>query len=130
MEKVIYDIGNAKYKVNRLELFRMMEEARGNLVGGAPETSHDNGSAPDPDTLKGRDDDAALSDSFMDVMRLYNEYARSESLDVLIKLKCLLEEVSTRYKSMALAEEVLTINSCLPYDRRVPCPEPGENLDH
>jgi hypothetical protein len=128
MEKVIYDIGNAKYKVNRLELFRMMEEARGNLLSSAPETP-DNESAPGPDALQARDA-ATLSDSFIEVMRLYNEYARSESLDVLVKLKCLLEEVSTRYKSMALAEQVLTINSCLPYDRRVPCPEPGENSDY
>lgn len=129
MEKVIYDIGNAKYKVNRLDLFRMMEETRMNLAESSSETCRDNETAAESDTPSGRDE-AALSDSFTDVMRLYNEYARSESLDVLVKLKCLLEEVSTRYKSMALAEEVLTINSCLPYDRRVPCPEPGENLDY
>ncbi len=56
----------------------------------------------------------------MEVMQLYNEYARTENLDVLVRLKDKLEQVSLRYKSVALAEEVLNINSCLPYERRVP----------
>ena len=91
MQKYIFDIGRAKYQLNT--------EAFSPLRDGGNE----------------------VDEVFEEVMQLYREYARTGSMDVLVSLKCRLEEVSLRYRSMALAEEVLAINSCLPYERRVPC---------
>ncbi|WP_136525812.1 hypothetical protein [Geomonas ferrireducens] len=113
MVRSILDIGNAKYKIDRLALCRFREEARRNADAGADERK-----------AEPRDVRPSIEESldcvFMEVMQLYNEYARTESLDVLVRLKDKLEQVSLRYKSVALAEEVLNINSCLPYERRVP----------
>lgn len=118
MVRSILEIGNAKYKIDRYALSRFKQEARqhaacnteaGAEIGVLPFGGSDGSSV-----------DASLDAVFGEVMKLYNEYARTESLDVLVLLKCKLEEVSLRYRSLALAEEVLNINSCLPYERRVP----------
>lgn len=112
MVRSILDIGNAKYKIDRLALCRFREEARRNVDAGADERKAE----PHASTSI----EETLDCVFMEVMQLYNEYAHTESLDVLVRLKDKLEQVSLRYKSVALAEEVLNINSCLPYERRVP----------
>ncbi|MBJ6751248.1 hypothetical protein [Geomonas anaerohicana] len=112
MVRSILEIGNAKYKIDKIALGRFKEEVRQNWgkesAEAAPETGRDL-------TL-----DESLDAVFLEVMQLYNEYAKSESIDVLLRLKDKLEQVSLRYKSLALAEEVLNINSCLPYERRIP----------
>ena len=114
MVRSILDIGNAKYKIDRLALCRFREEARRSADAGAEERKTE----PCGDVRPSIEE--SLDCVFMEVMQLYNEYARTESLDVLVRLKDKLEQVSLRYKSVALAEEVLNINSCLPYERRVP----------
>lgn len=92
MEKYIFDIGRTKYKINTDAFAVLIEEGH-----------------------------REIERTFDEVMQLYREYARTGSADVLVSLKCRLEEVSSMYGSVALAEEVLHINSCLPYERRVPC---------
>lgn len=115
MVKSILEIGNAKYKIDRLALGRFKEEARQNAMAGSDERELLPEMASGGASL-----DESLDTVFQEVMQLYNEYARSESIDVLMRLKDKLEQVSLRYRSLALAEEVLNINSCLPYERRVP----------
>lgn len=114
MVRSILEIGNAKYKIDRLALCRFREEARRNAGNGADER------VAEPCEELRTSIEESLDLVFMEVMKLYNEYARTENLDVLVRLKNKLEQVSFRYKSVALAEEVLHINSCLPYERRVP----------
>ena len=116
MVKSILEIGNAKYKIDRVALLRFKEEARNNAAADI------DGLGDGTETEQGGDClDESLERVFNEVMYLYNEYARTESVDVLVGLKRKLEQVSLRYRSVALAEEVLNINSCLPYERRVPC---------
>jgi len=120
MVKSIIEIGNARYEIDRNALRLFMREAQESAVmqgvpGIGEQQSRDGGetaafSADEP-----------IEITFNRVMQLYNEYTISGSLDVLIELKCTLEQVSLKYKSLALAEEVLNINSCLPYEWRVRC---------
>ena len=120
MVKSIIEIGNARYEIDRNALRLFMREAQESAaMQGVPgigeQQSRDGGetaafSADEP-----------IEITFNRVMQLYNEYTISGSLDVLIELKCTLEQVSSKYKSLALAEEVLNINSCLPYEWRVRC---------
>ena len=120
MVKSIIEIGNARYEIDRNALRLFMREAQESAaMQGVPgigeQQSRDGGetaafSADEP-----------IEITFNRVMQLYNEYTISGSLDVLIELKCTLEQVSLKYKSLALAEEVLNINSCLPYEWRVRC---------
>lgn len=120
MVRSILEIGSAKYKIDKYALGRFKEEVLQNVPAvddegeAVAETSGCSGSL-----------DESLEQVFAEVMQLYNEYARSESIDVLLRLKDKLEQVSMRYKSMALAEEVLNINSCLPYERRIPADSHG-----
>lgn len=107
MDKYIFDIGRARYKISSDALCALMEGRGGEE--GRP------GAAVAQQRVAGDGEG-----EFEEVMRLYREYARTGSLDALVGLKSRLEEVSARYRSMALAEEVLAINSCLPYERRVP----------
>ncbi|MBU5636963.1 hypothetical protein KOM00_09470 [Geomonas sp. Red69] len=113
MVRSILEIGNAKYKIDRLILGRFKEEVRQHWTKGDAGVE-----APVPGPAPSLDESLELV--FKEVMQLYNEYAKTESIDVLLRLKDKLEQVSLRYKSLALAEEVLNINSCLPYERRVP----------
>lgn len=120
MVKSIIEIGNARYEIDRNALRLFMREAQESAaMQGVPgigeQQSQDGGeTAAFPA-------DEPIEITFNRVMQLYNEYAISGSLDVLIELKCTLEQVSLKYKSLALAEEVLNINSCLPYEWRVRC---------
>lgn len=118
MVKSILGIGNAKYKIDCNALTRFKLEAQQYVVASAA-LYGDEAEGPSDCGAGTLPVDASLETIFAEVMQLYNEYARSESLDVLVRLKCKLEQVSLRYKSLALAEEVLSINSCLPYERRV-----------
>jgi len=117
--KCILDIGNAKYKIDKNSLNLFMQEVRGTDFAPYPDSSLDQGSLDD--AICDRFAQGAPGRIFREIMQLYNEYARTENLDVLVKLKVKLEQASSRYKSLVLAEEVLTINSCLPYERRVTC---------
>lgn len=110
MVNSILKIGHCKYRLDKTVLNRCMRKAgQGFTVGTDPQKA-EAGTHPGatPDLL------------FNEIMALYNEYARSESLDVLVRLKCKLEQACVMYGSHELAEEVLSINSCLPYERRVP----------
>lgn len=116
MEKYIFDIGCGRYKINTDALHAFLEEAAEEQLkassGAAP-------GSPGAATADGCSE-SEIEHVFEEVMHLYREYARTGSMDVLVSLKCRLEEVSLRYRSVALAEEVLNINSCLPYERRLP----------
>ena len=119
MVKCILDIGNAKYKIDKNSLNLFMQEVRGTDFAPYTDSSEDQGSFDGANC--GHLAKVAPDRIFREIMQLYNEYARTENLDVLVKLKVKLEQVSSQYKSLVLAEEVLTINSCLPYERRVMC---------
>ncbi len=120
MVRSILEIGNAKYEIDQDALKRFMREARqsaalrGELDDGKEKVLTYSASVSPPA-------EASIEAVFDEVLQLYNEYARNDDLDVLMQLKAKLEQVSLRYKSLALAEEVLNINSCLPYERRVNC---------
>ena len=120
MVKSILEIGNARYEIDRDALRRFMREAQQSAaMQGVPDIGEQQ--SPDGREAEAFSADESIDTIFIKVMQLYNEYAMSGSLDALIKLKCKLEQVSARYKSFALAEEVLNINSCLPYEWRVRC---------
>jgi len=121
MVKRIIDIGYAKYRIDRQALCVFMEEAKHTPAASAPEGCRCADGEPEAADAVEESSDQEVERICGEVMQLYREYARSESMDILVRLKCLLEEVSSRYRSLALAEEVLHINSCLPYERRVPC---------
>jgi hypothetical protein len=129
MYKRIIDIGNARYRISLDDLSAMMEEAKDGAAEIRTQTScPSNEGLREVDVAKvGVGDE--LEGVFSEVMRLYQEYTRSASMDVLVRLRCRLEEVSLRYRSFALAEEVLNINSCLPYERRVPAGNLAKDLD-
>lgn len=129
MEKSIFDIGRVRYKINMDAFSNLMEQVSGESSDHKPPTSADAGRDPIDAASANLGDHREIEGLFDDVMQLYREYARTGSMDVLVTLKCLLEEVSLRYRSVALAEEVLNINSCLPYERRVPCNSCGEKLE-
>lgn len=111
MVRSILEIGNAKYRIDRGTLRRFMREARQSTWPreGSGEVC-DAAAAPCGESLE---------QVFNEVMGLYNEYAVTGRMEALMKLKSKLEQVSLRYKSLTLAEEVLNINSCLPYEWRV-----------
>ncbi|WP_224982805.1 hypothetical protein [Geomonas agri] len=109
MVRSILEIGNAKYKIDKMALGRFKDEVRQNWNKEGSEVT-----VPEVSL------DESLDEVFLEVMQLYNEYAKTECIDVLLRLKDKLEQVSLRYKSVALAEEVLNINSCLPYESRIP----------
>ena len=67
----------------------------------------------------GRPNDQEITSISEEVLSLYQDYQRCQNIEVLVKLKCRLQDVSVRYKSHVLAEEVLSINSCLPYELRI-----------
>ena len=120
MVKCILDIGNAKYKINRDALSLFIQEAQQQAASASASGADGCREQSSLDCEAGSFlVDVALETIFREVMQLYHEYARSESLDVLVRLKSKLEQVSLRYHSLALAEEVMNINSCLPYERRV-----------
>lgn len=120
MVKSIIEIGNARYEIDRNALRLFMREAQESAaMQGVPGIGEQQ--SQDGGETAAFSADEPIEITFNRVMQLYNEYTISGSLDVLIELKCTLEQVSLKYKSLALAEEVLNINSCLPYEWRVRC---------
>lgn len=120
MDKRIFDIGHARYKLN--------VEAFSDLLGEKLPVQECSSRLGTQATGSESCCDPELEAVFNQVMQLYREYARTGSMDLLVRLKCRLEEVSLRYRSVPLAEEVLQINSCLSYERRVP--GTGGGKDH
>jgi hypothetical protein len=122
MVRHICDIGRGRYIFDKSTLNSFLEEARNQPTPGDPPGFTDAARRTD-----GQDDDEILG-VFEEVMALYRDYMRFQSVDLLVKLKCRLEQVSVRYQSHVLAAEVLTINSCLPYELRIPAQynEPDE----
>ena len=120
----IFEIGNAKYQLNKNAISEFILEVRHqNPVYCPGFASEEVGDAKSQA-------EEALDGIFREVMQLYNDYARTENLDTLMKLKTKLEQVSLRYRSVALAEEVMSINCCLPYERRLQGADPsGESGD-
>lgn len=120
MERRIFEIGRGRYKFDKKTLGAFIEESRNRSPEGERPNPGDVPAAADRVDEPG---DQELQRVIEEVTALYHDYLRGESVDLLIKLKCRLEEVSTRYQSHVLAAEVLNINSCLPYERRVPALE-------
>jgi hypothetical protein len=116
MARHIFEIGSGRYRFDIKTLDSFIDEARNSPAAhqsvGAP------GTGRSPDALS----DQEVQVIFDEVMSLYNDYTRCQSVDLLVRLKCRLEEFSIRYKSHVLAAEVLNINSCLPYEQRIPRP--------
>jgi hypothetical protein len=113
MVRHIYDIGRGRYKFDKSTLSSFREEAR-----NRPPVA-DTAEVPGA-LLRDIDlDDREMLGIFDEVMSLYHDYMRCQSFDLLLKLKCRLEQVSIRYQSHVLAAEVLNINSCLPYEHRI-----------
>jgi len=110
MEKNIFDIGSGRYTFDSNTLDSFIEEAKNrgcefDLLDAA-------GTADVPNQLE-------IERIFAEVRSLYQEYMQCQRVEPLVRLKCRLEEVSIRFNSHVLAEEVLTINSCLPYELRI-----------
>jgi hypothetical protein len=117
MIRRILEIGRGRYKFNNKTLDDFIEESRHRRLAGGRQ---DAGFPSTPDSA-GEPDDRELPQVFEEVMTLYHDYQQCESIELLVKLKFRLQEVSIRYQSHVLASEVLNINSCLPYERRVSC---------
>jgi len=114
MQRHIFGIGCGRYEFDKRTLDSFIEEARSRSLAGGP------AEAP------GAADGCAPSDReaqavFDEIMKLYRDYNMCQSIESLVTLKCRLEEYSLRYHSHVLAEEVLSINSCLPYEERISC---------
>jgi hypothetical protein len=112
MKNNIFEIGSGRYTfdANTLDSF-IAEAKKRNVDFGLP------------DDLSRADipNEGEIERISEEVMSLYHDYAQCQSVELLVGLKCRLEEVSLRFKSHVLAEEVLTINSCLPYEQRILC---------
>ena len=127
MVRHIYDIGSGRYKFDKATLDSFIEESRNRPP--LPESAGASGANP----LAGMGEQE-MQGIFAEVMALYHDYQKFERVDLLLRLKCRLEEFSIRYKSHVLATEVLNINSCLPYEQRISCSgkllqEPGQEED-
>jgi hypothetical protein len=110
MEKNIFDIGSGRYTFDENTLDSFIQEAKNRTSDfGLPETIG-------PDAVP---NEAEIERILAELMSLYQDYVQCQSIELLVTLKCRLEEVSIRFKSHVLAEEVLTINSCLPYEQRI-----------
>jgi len=116
METRIFEIGRGRYSISRSLLGSFLMESKKRVSEGEP---HDGPFRAAGDRA-GEPCDRELRRIFEEVMELYDDYMRFESVDLLLRLKCRLQEVSVRYSSHVLASEVLAINSCLPYESRIP----------
>ena len=110
----IFDIGSGKYKFDRKTLNSFIEESRNRQPRSEPAGIPDGADRADPWN------DREMQCIFEEVMSLYQDYQVCQSVELLLKLKVRLEEFSLRYGSHVLAAEVLNINSCLPYEHRIP----------
>jgi hypothetical protein len=112
MQRNLFGIGNGRYEFNRQTLDNFIEEARRNC-------SHSEGSQAGNAPGCG---DWETRYVYEEILGLYREYQKCQSLDLLVRLKCRLQEISIRYGSHVLAAEVININSCLPYEARISHP--------
>jgi hypothetical protein len=110
MQRNLFGIGNGRYEFDRQTLDNFIEEAknRAGLTAGEQGAAATTAGCADWETRY----------VYEEILGLYREYQRGQSLDLLIRLKCRLQEISVRYGSHVLAAEVLNINSCLPYEKR------------
>ena len=115
MTKDIFGIGSGRYIFDKKTLDSFIEEARHRSVGEEPVLHRDHFAAG----TDGDPSEEEILHVFEEIMSLYHDYMRCQSIDLLVRLKDRLEEFSIRYKSLVLAEEVLSINSCLPYEKRI-----------
>jgi hypothetical protein len=113
MKKNIFDIGSGRYTFDTNTLDSFIEEAK-MRCSESSESGLANPATP-LDGPKGGEIERITEE----VMSLYRDYVQCQSVEPLVRLKCRMEEVSIRFKSHVLAEEVLTINSCLPYEQRI-----------
>lgn len=114
MQRHIFGIGCGRYEFNKQTLDSFIEEARSRSLAGrlAEATGQADGCTPS---------DREAQAVFDEIMKLYRDYNMCQSVESLVILKCRLEEYSLRYNSHVLAGEVLSINSCLPYEERISC---------
>jgi hypothetical protein len=110
MEKNIFDIGSGRYTFDTNTLDSFIEEAKNRL------SEFDLPDAAGTTDVPGQ---VEIERIIAEVLSLYQEYMECQRVEPLVQLKCRLEEVSIRFNSHVLAEEVLTINSCLPYEQRI-----------
>ena len=115
MDKQLFDIGSGKYFFDKKTLDSFIEEAKNRTpyreICDTGLMHADDGVA-EPNEME-------MQTIFEEVMLLYQDYLQVQSVDLLLRLKCRLEEFSIRYQSHVLAEEVIHINSCLPYENRM-----------
>jgi len=112
----IIEIGRGGYKFDRKTLNAFIEESNNR----APARDQGAGLSASGDRANAQND-KEFQQVFGEFMVLYHDYMRCESVDLLVRLKRSLEEISIRYQSHVLAAEVLNINCCLPYECRVLC---------
>jgi hypothetical protein len=110
MDKNIFDIGSGRYTFDTNTLDSFIEEAKNRTTESGPPEA-----AGTINVLSEMEIDSILAE----VVSLYQDYMQCQRVELLVRLKCRLEEVSIRFNSHVLAEEVLTINSCLPYEQRI-----------
>jgi len=114
MARNIFEIGSGKYQFDQKTFNSFLEESRNRPPAcGAAEV-------PGAGQSGGAVNDLEMQGIFEEVMALYHDYMNCQNVEVLLRLKSRLQEFSLRYRSHVLAEEVLNINSCLPYEHRVP----------
>jgi len=116
MVRNIFEIGSGKYQFGSNTLNSFLEESRNRPSTCGP------AEVPGAGQPGGELHEMEMQGIFSEVMALYHDYMRCQNVEVLLRLKSRLEEFSLRYKSHVLAAEVLNINSCLPYEHRVPAP--------
>jgi hypothetical protein len=121
MARHILDIGSGRYTFDRKTLSAFIDEARNRPSLTYAGTSGVQ-TAPEQDPCDGRDEQE-MQRMFDEVMSLYLNYLRCQKVEMLVRLKDRLVEYSIQYQSHVLAEEVLNINSCLPYEHRISLPQ-------
>jgi hypothetical protein len=121
MVRDIWDIGSGRYLFDRQTLHSFLEEAKNRPSLGCSENADTVHGASDHDELDELDEQE-MQRMFDEVMSLYLGYLRCQKVEMLVRLKDRLEQYSIQYHSHVLAEEVLNINSCLPYEHRVSLP--------
>ena len=119
MVRHICDIGSGRYQFDKATLDSFIEESRHRRPAKPAGTQ-------DAERLAGVSD-KEMHCIFEEVMSLYHDYMKCQSVEKLLRLKGRLEEFSIRYSSHVLAAEVLNINSCLPYAQRISCA--GKKID-
>ncbi|UFS68948.1 hypothetical protein LPW11_13695 [Geomonas sp. RF6] len=115
MHRHILKIGNARYTFNQAALCAFIAEAKMRERASLPLAPGAIGNAPPAGSAL-----QPVLEEADRITALYRSYRSTGNIELLMELKSRLEKVSVLYESHALAEEVLSINACLPYERRVP----------